>query len=156
MWYNVLGSDKMQINFLNEIDDDLNNYEEELEKILDKTLSLLNHDKDVSVNIVIVDDETMKDYNQSYRNINSSTDVLSFVDGEEMDGLLHLGDLLISNTAVKRQAKEYQHSIKREFCFLVTHGYLHLLGYDHMTKEDELEMFGLQKEILNGIAEKAN
>ncbi len=146
----------MQINFLNEIDDDLNNYEEELEKILDKTLSLLNHDKDVSVNIVIVDDETMKDYNQSYRNINSSTDVLSFVDGEEMDGLLHLGDLLISNTAVKRQAKEYQHSIKREFCFLVTHGYLHLLGYDHMTKEDELEMFGLQKEILNGIAEKVN
>ena len=49
------------------------------------------------------------------------------------------------------QAVEYNHSFKRELCFLLTHGLLHLLGYDHMTKEDETEMFGLQEEILSSL-----
>ncbi|CAM3572249.1 rRNA maturation RNase YbeY [Erysipelothrix urinaevulpis] len=144
----------MQINFINEIEPAFEAYEIDLKTILEKTLSHLNQSMEVSVNVVMVDDETMQNYNRDYRDIDKTTDVLSFVDGETMDGLTHLGDLLISTGAVVRQAEEYGHSIRREFCFLVTHGYLHLLGYDHMTPDDEKEMFGLQNEILSGIAER--
>ena len=60
-----------------------------------------------------------------------------------------LGDIYISIDQAKLQAKEYGHSLKRELCFLAVHGFLHLLGYDHMTKEEEEKMFHLQKEILD-------
>lgn len=146
----------MQVNFLNEVDESFNQFESYLPLILKKTLDLNNKDKNVSVNIVLIDDEAMKQYNQDFRKIDRTTDVLSFVDGELMDELLHLGDILVSYEAVNRQAKEYGHSVKREFCFLVTHGYLHLLGYDHMEPEEEKEMFTMQKEILHGIVEKNN
>ena len=61
-----------------------------------------------------------------------------------------LGDIYISIDKAKSQAIEYGHSFKREICFLAVHGFLHLLGYDHMNKEDEEEMFSLQELILNG------
>ena len=61
----------------------------------------------------------------------------------------NLGDIYISLDKAKSQAKEYNHSLKRELCFLLTHGFLHLLGYDHMNKDDEEIMFNLQEEILN-------
>ena len=144
----------MQVNFLNEVDESFNQFESFLPLILNKTLDLNNKDKNVSVNIVHIDDEAMKQYNQDFRQIDRTTDVLSFVDGEVMDDILHLGDILVSYEAVNRQAEEYGHSVKREFCFLVTHGYLHLLGYDHMEPEEEKEMFDMQKEILSGIVEK--
>ena len=144
----------MQVNFLNDVDESFNQFESYLPFILKKTLDLNNKDTNVSVNIVLIDDETMKQYNQDFRQIDRTTDVLSFVDGEEMDDILHLGDILVSYEAVKRQATEYGHSVKREFCFLVTHGYLHLLGYDHMEAEEEKEMFQMQKEILNGLVDK--
>ena len=60
-----------------------------------------------------------------------------------------LGDIYISLDKARSQAEEYGHSFKREICFLAVHGFLHLLGYDHMTKEDEEEMFSLQELILN-------
>ena len=62
-----------------------------------------------------------------------------------------LGDILISYETMLRQADDYGHSIEREMCFLFTHGLLHLLGYDHMEKDDEKEMFALQNEILEGL-----
>ena len=62
-----------------------------------------------------------------------------------------LGDIFISHHHACIQAEEYQHTLKREMCFLFTHGLLHLLGYDHMNEEDEKEMFTLQKEILNQL-----
>ena len=62
-----------------------------------------------------------------------------------------LGDIFISYHHACIQAEEYQHTLKREMCFLFTHGLLHLLGYDHMNEEDEKEMFTLQKEILNQL-----
>ncbi len=59
-----------------------------------------------------------------------------------------LGDIYISIDKAKSQAEEYGHSLKRELSFLTVHGFLHLLGYDHMEKEDEIKMFSLQNEIL--------
>ena len=60
-----------------------------------------------------------------------------------------LGDIYISIDKARTQAIEYGHSFKRELCFLAVHGFLHLLGYDHMIKEEEEIMFNLQEEILN-------
>jgi len=65
-----------------------------------------------------------------------------------------LGDIYISYDKVISQAEEYGHSTKREICFLAIHGLLHLLGYDHMNKEDEEKMFKLQKELLNSYGIK--
>ena len=62
-----------------------------------------------------------------------------------------LGDIFISYDHACAQAKEYGQSLKREMCFLMTHGLLHLLGYDHMNEDEEKEMFSLQKEILNQL-----
>lgn len=108
------------------------------------------------LSVVIVGPKTIKSINRDYRNIDSETDVISFAlldSGEDMnfDGVIELGDIFINRNRVLSQAKEYGHSIKREFAFLFIHGLLHLLGYDHMNKEDEKKMFSLQKKIIGDL-----
>ncbi|NLW14998.1 MAG: rRNA maturation RNase YbeY [Erysipelothrix sp.] len=145
----------MEITFINQSEDSTwENYEQYLRPLLEKTLNLVSFSLDVEVSIVLVDTETIHQYNKDYRNIDRPTDVLSFVDGDVFDGVTSLGDIIISVDACKSQAQEYKHSIKREFLFLVVHGYLHLLGYDHETEDEEKEMLRLQKEILSGIADR--
>lgn len=108
----------------------------------------------VYFNVIFVDDEKIKQLNKEYRGIDRETDVISFAleDGDcnvnfEFGRLL--GDIYICVPKMKAQAIEYGHSLKREMGFLTIHGLLHLLGYDHMTKEEEKIMFGKQEEILN-------
>lgn len=147
----------MHINYMNQSNEDSwRNYQKYLEPILDKTLKKVGHNSNVEVSVVMVNDDTIHEYNKNYRNIDRPTDVLSFVDGEEIDGVLSLGDIIISVDKVRSQAEDYGHSLKREYCFLVAHGFLHLLGYDHETKEEEEEMTRLQKEILDEIAKRPN
>lgn len=114
--------------------------------------------KNVMFNVIIINDNTIHKINKEYRNIDRSTDVITFAleDNKmiETPEVRVLGDIYISYDKVKSQAKEYNHSTKREICFLAVHGLLHLLGYDHMTKEDEEKMFGLQKELLEGYGIK--
>ena len=103
--------------------------------------------------VILTDDEEVHYLNKTYRNIDRTTDVLSFAlnDNGAFPGPINvLGDIFISIPKMKEQAIEYSHSEKRELSFLALHGLLHLLGYDHTKgpKEEE-EMFGLQKEILN-------
>ena len=109
-------------------------------------------------NVIIVDDKYIHKINKEYRNIDRPTDVISFAleDDKQIDlpDLRVLGDIYISYDKVISQAKEYNHSNKRELCFLAVYGLLHLLGYDHMTKEDETKMFKLQKELLNNYGIK--
>ena len=108
--------------------------------------------KDSVISIIIVDNDYIHKINKEYRGIDRETDVISFAleEGETIDEPVKtLGDIYISIDRVYEQAKEYGHSVKRELFFLVTHGFLHLLGYDHMNKEDEEEMFSLQEEILD-------
>ena len=104
--------------------------------------------------IIFIDDEKMHEMNKMYRGIDRTTDVLSFAlnDNKHINPILNsLGDIFISIPKMKSQAIEYNHSEMRELSFLVVHGILHLLGYDHMNHEDEEEMFGLQKEILEEL-----
>lgn len=105
------------------------------------------------LNIVIVDKERIQEINREYRNKDAVTDVISFafeeVDDVEYDNIRFLGEIYICYDRCVEQAKEYGHSIKREFCYLAVHGLLHLLGYDHMTEEDKKVMRTEEENILN-------
>jgi probable rRNA maturation factor len=117
---------------------------------------------DGEVALTFVDDERIRELNREYRGIDRPTDVLSFAlnedggepdivfdeleDGDPVSGML--GDIVISLERAKAQSEEYGHSLEREIGFLFVHGFLHLLGYDHQTEEEEKIMFGKQEEIL--------
>ena len=148
----------MSIDFMYEDDNHLcqDNYEEIFTKIIETTLRLLQIEDELELSCVIVDDERIHQINREYRHIDRATDVISFAleDNEQyyVEGMPRsLGDIFISYDHACQQAQEYGHSLKREMCFLMTHGLLHLLGYDHMNEEEEKEMFSLQKKILNEL-----
>ncbi len=117
------------------------------------------------ISLMFTDDEEIRELNREHRNIARATDVLSFPlleydeDGniiEEYmdfnpDGEMFLGDIVISLERAWAQAIEYGHSFEREIGFLTVHSMLHLFGYDHMTPEDEEEMFGYQEDILKSM-----
>lgn len=134
----------MRINFYNETSLNTNDYE----KIIKKALKKQKNKK--TFNIIFVDDKRIQELNSTYRKIDRVTDVISFAlcDDEENELIDELGDIFIDLQQAFRQAEEYGHSIAREIAFLAVHGYLHLCGYDHITKEEEEEMFALQEEIL--------
>ena len=119
-------------------------------KILKKELCLKKH----IASYIYVDLNEIHRINKEYREIDRPTDVISFayVDNCDSEDLpLELGDVFICKEKVFEQANEYKHSVLRECAFLITHGILHLLGYDHMNKEDEQIMFGLQDRILSEL-----
>ena len=132
-------------------------YKKMFKERADFTYELLELKEKYELSVSIIDDETIHTYNKQYRGIDRPTDVLSFAFQDDEDMILdskmptELGDILISYETMLRQADDYGHSIEREMCFLFTHGLLHLLGYDHMEKDDEKEMFALQNEILEGL-----
>lgn len=107
-----------------------------------------------SVTIHFCDDDTIRRYNRQYRQIDKVTDVLSFplepYDFEVLPGLPlpSLGDIVVSLPRCKAQAAEYGHSYERELCFLTLHGFLHLLGYDHETIAERMEMEARAETIL--------
>ena len=133
-------------------------YEDFYLELMDVTFKKLNIKCDPIVSVSIVDNRYIHKINKKYRHIDRPTDVISFafLDSENnydkvlfSPGPVVLGDIYISLEKAKEQAEEYGHSLHRELSFLFVHGLLHLLGYDHMNKEDEKEMFQLQEEILS-------
>ena len=104
-------------------------------------------------NIIMVDEEEIRNLNATYRGIDRKTDVITFAleDGDDFRNpeLRILGDIYISIPVAYEQASIYGHSRIREICFLATHGILHLLGYDHMKENEEKIMFSKQEELLN-------
>ena len=125
---------------------------EEVEKLLNFTLKRKKIKNDI-FNIIIVDEDKIRKLNKDYRNKDSVTDVISFALEDDKTfiktDMRILGDIYICLNKAKSQALEYNHSFLREISFLSIHGLLHLLGYDHMKKEDEEEMFSLQEMILD-------
>jgi len=105
------------------------------------------------LNVVIVDNERIREINKTYRNKDAVTDVISFAFEEVKDvdyeDVRFLGEIYISYERCKEQASDFGHSVRREFCYLAVHGLLHLLGYDHMEEEDKKVMRALEEEILN-------
>ncbi|MBR6223549.1 MAG: rRNA maturation RNase YbeY [Lachnospiraceae bacterium] len=138
-----------------------------IRSVIAEALIFVSCPYDCEVNVTLVDDERIRELNNEFRNIDSSTDVLSFpmIDFETAgdfsvcesdpadyftgeDGELMLGDIVISVDHVFAQAEEYGHSVKRELAFLVAHSMLHLSGYDHIDDDERLEMERMQDEIL--------
>lgn len=110
------------------------------------------------VSVSLVSDEEIHDLNRLYRNVDRPTDVLSFAMTEGDDEFPEvesveepLGDIVISVPTCLRQAVEYGHSVERELAFLLVHGFLHLVGYDHQDAEAERTMFGIQDAVLDEL-----
>ena len=130
---------------------------EELTKIREVLDYALKQEKvdNAIFNVVIVDNEKIKELNRDYRKIDNYTDVISFALEDHKDNLKSelrvLGDIYISIDKAIEQSITYQHSLLRELSFLSVHGLLHLLGYDHITDTDEAIMKGKTEVILNAI-----
>lgn len=131
----------MKINFHNNTKYNTRDFEKKIKKALKKQESNKR-----SMEIVFVNHEIIKKMNKEFRDIDKTTDVLSFVNDDEFNN--SLGDIFINIDQAIKQAEEYEHSMIREISFLAVHGYLHLIGYDHQTKTEEEKMFNLQEEIL--------
>ena len=138
--------------------------EEVVQRVAEGVLDLEECPYEVCVNVLVTDNEGIREFNRQYRNIDKETDVLSFpnvdfqvpgkfVIEEEREadyfdpdsGELVLGDIILSVDRIKEQAENYGHSRKREFAFLVAHSMLHLCGYDHM-EEDEASIMEEKQE----------
>ncbi len=137
--------------------------------VAEKILDMEGCPYEASVNLVLTDNEEIKRVNSQFRSVYSATDVLSFpmipferpgdysvveADDSYFDldtGELLLGDIMISVERVFSQAEEYGHSVKREFCFLIAHSMLHLLGYDHMLPSEAEIMEHKQRTALEEL-----
>lgn len=119
-------------------------------------MDVVGREKNVEVSVVLVDDPGIRELNRTFRNVDRSTDVLSFPmieageDAGELDtdpetGEIFLGDIVISLETARRQAEDFGHSLAREVGYLTVHGCLHLLGYDHEA-EAEKQMMRLREE----------
>ena len=147
--------------------DDTKNVPEEKIKLIEDVLnfagSYLKLPENTEMSVTLMDNEHIHEINKKYRGVDKPTDVISFAieeddpdevpiilpEDEEFDIPKNIGDIMVSMDKVKEQAEYLGHSEDRELGFLVVHGFLHLNGYDHMKEEDEKEMFGLQREILD-------
>ena len=141
----------MEIDIFNETEENLEKEFEIMHNVLVHGIEKLKVG-DVNFNVIIVDNEYIHKLNREYRGIDRETDVISFAleDDKTFNPEIRiLGDIYISIDKAKSQSKEYGHSLLRELCFLAVHGMLHLLGYDHMEKEEEEVMFKLQEDILD-------
>lgn len=143
-------------------------YEELAKEVIEACMEAEDFPYEAEVNLTLVDDAAIQEINASYRQIDRATDVLSFplleydapgdfskvedLMGDNINpdtGEVMLGDIVISVDHVREQAKEYGHSEKREYAFLIVHSMLHLFGYDHMEPEEAQEMQEHQRKILD-------
>ena len=152
----------MEINVL--IDEGLEGYLEVswLQGIAEQALVAQDADSKVELGLVITNQERVQQLNRSYLGKDEPTDVLAFSAREEIDaelppfvqppdGVLHLGEVIISYPQAVIQAEEHRHSVKREIAILIIHGVLHLLGYEHDKPELERQMKTREQEILSCI-----
>lgn len=142
-------------------------YRHIIKHIFDEAEEFTNNKVDNSyVSLAFVSEDEIRNLNFSFRKLDKVTDVLSFPmldikQGEstladfeserEPDGRLNIGDIAICLDVAKRQAKNLGHSLKREVCFLALHGFLHVLGFDHIESQDEEIMQKTAEEILNKL-----
>lgn len=144
-------------------------YEALANKVIQFTIEYEKFPYEAEIDLLLVDDKAIQEINHQYREINKSTDVLSFPlisyklpgdfsqiesDNDNFNpdsGEALLGDIIISVEKVQEQALAYGHTLEREFAFLIVHSMLHLFGYDHMEAEEAAFMENRQKEILEKL-----
>lgn len=145
------------IDFLDETNEVQEAHIDLVEKLLQHAAQIEGIEDGSEVSITFVTNEVIHEINRQYRDKDQPTDVISFALEEMGEGEVQiigegipriLGDIIISTDRTREQAEDFGHSFERELGFLAVHGFLHLLGYDHMEPEDEKVMFGKQDEIL--------
>ncbi|SEM29722.1 probable rRNA maturation factor [Mesobacillus persicus] len=148
----------LEIDIFDEVKEFSEEHLKELENLLNFAASKEMVEPGSEVSVTFVTDERIHEINREYRDKDRPTDVISFALEETGEGEMEiigadiprvLGDIIISTAKAREQADEYNHSFMREIGFLLVHGFLHLLGYDHETEEDEKIMFSRQREILD-------
>ncbi|MEL3972862.1 rRNA maturation RNase YbeY [Rossellomorea oryzaecorticis] len=148
----------LSIDFIDETEQLSERDTELIQGILNFAANKEEVEENSEVSVTFVSNERIREINREYRHKDQPTDVISFaleelgedeieVIGGDIPRLL--GDIIISVERAKEQAEEYNHSFSRELGFLSLHGFLHLLGYDHIEEEDEKKMFQRQKDILD-------
>lgn len=152
---------KMEITIVNQsTEKNWNRYRRDFEAIMTRATQFVKLSQDACLSVIFVDAKQIQTINREYRHIDRATDVISFALQDEADDYevseeeTQLGDIFISVEAIRAQAAAYGHSLRREVCFLFTHGLLHLLGYDHMQEEEEAVMNALQDEILDALVKR--
>ncbi|MGG1441269.1 rRNA maturation RNase YbeY [Brevibacillus laterosporus] len=154
----------LTIEIVNEQDEEIT---QEHQQLIEECLQKAAQFEEITGEVVItlVNNERIHELNRDYRGVDRPTDVLSFALNEEGEGDMEifveesefddypnmLGDIIISIPRTKEQAQDYGHSFERELGFLAVHGFLHLIGYDHGTPEEEKEMFTRQENILQEV-----
>lgn len=158
------------------LEDDYNFFEQnteiykQVERVIEKALEVEKVPYSAEISLTVVDKEEIREINSAHREIDKATDVLSFpqiepmengyIDWENLETTLYmnldtqdimLGDIVLCEEVAREQAESYNHLLEREVCFLVAHSMLHLLGYDHMTPEEEKIMIEKQNEILDAL-----
>ena len=127
----------------------------QIDKLLTFAKEQENIEEEAELSVTFVDKDEIQEINKNYRDKDKVTDVISFALEEDEPDIIGLdiprvlGDIIICTDVAKEQAESYNHSFERELGFLALHGFLHLLGYDHMNEEDEKVMFSRQDTILN-------
>lgn len=147
----------LHIDFLDETNKVQQAHIELVESLLQHAATIENIEDGTEVSVTFVTNDAIQEINRDYRDKDQPTDVISFAMEELGDGEMEvviegmprmLGDIIISIDRTQEQAEDFGHSFERELGFLAVHGFLHLLGYDHMNEVDEKVMFGKQDEIL--------
>lgn len=127
--------------------------EKAIETAVKTVLKAENKSGSYEVSVSFVSNEEIRELNRDFRNVDSETDVLSFPmdDDDEFDGVIILGDIVLSTQRIIEQANEFGHSLEREMIYLTVHSMLHLLGYDHMITSEKEEMRQREKEIMKEL-----
>ncbi|WP_313345460.1 rRNA maturation RNase YbeY [Sedimentibacter sp.] len=123
-----------------------------IEKAIEEVIRAEELEGDFEVSVSFVTNEEIKELNKEFRNVDSETDVLSFpLDDDEFEGVVLLGDIVLSTQRIIEQANDFGHSLEREMAYLTVHSMLHLLGYDHMSGDEKAEMRSREKEIMKKL-----
>lgn len=124
-----------------------------------ENLAFLSAEKPIKINVCLSDDATVQRLNNDFRGLNKPTNVLSFANLDFDDfsienepfAEIELGDIIVAYETMVREADEQQVTLYAHFCHLLTHGFLHLSGYDHQTADEAAYMENLEKEILQQL-----
>ena len=147
---------KIELDISWEIDIDTE-IENKIKETVKMALEVENAVCDVNLSVVVTDNENICEINKEQRGIDKPTDVLSFpgfskTEWEELKGtkdeLVYIGDIVVSKEKIIEQSKEYETGFEREFCYLIAHGMLHLMGYDHMEDNEKVVMRKKEEEIM--------
>ncbi|XMB87303.1 rRNA maturation RNase YbeY [Mycoplasmatota bacterium WC44] len=131
------------INYFNKTEENTEIFEELGTMITNNAYKYMKLKGDKEISFIFLTNDEIQQMNKDYRSKDYPTDVLTFPSDDD-----YLGDIFISIDKVKEQAVEFNHSVETEMSFMFVHGFLHAIGYDHLTDDEHKEMFDLQDQIL--------